>query len=69
MEEFPIYFVLLLVVGAVLLLPIVAFVRSGEARRTAEALREEIRSMRAESSTTTIRLSASPCPPPADCCA
>ncbi|MFY9732982.1 MAG: DUF2339 domain-containing protein [Candidatus Acidiferrales bacterium] len=56
MDEFPIYFVLLLVVGTVLLLPIMAFVRSGEARRTAEALREEIRSLRAEIGRTTARI-------------
>ena len=56
MEEFAIYFVLLLVVGAVLLLPIMAFVRSGEARSTAEALREEIRSLRAELGRTTARI-------------
>ena len=56
MDEFPIYFVGLLVVGTVLLLPIMAFVRSGEARRTAEALREEIRSLRAEIGRTTARI-------------
>ena len=56
MEEFAIYFVLLLLVGAVLLLPILAFVRSGEARRTAEALREEIRSLHQELGRTTARI-------------
>jgi hypothetical protein len=54
--DFSIYFIGLLVVGAVLLLPVMAFVRSGEARRTAEALREEIRSLRAELGRTTARI-------------
>ncbi len=56
MVNFSIYFIGLLVVGAVLLLPVMAFVRSGEARRTAEALREEIRSLRAERGRTTTRI-------------
>ena len=56
MDEFPIYFILLLVVSAVLLLPAFAFVRSGQARSTAEALREEIRSLRTELGRATARI-------------
>ena len=48
MEEFPIYFALLLVAGTILLLPILAFIRSGQARSATESLQEEIRSLRAE---------------------
>jgi uncharacterized membrane protein len=55
-EEFPIYFVGLLVVGTIALLPIVAFIRSGQARSTAEELREEIRLLRAEIGRTTARV-------------
>jgi len=56
LEEFPIYFVGLLVVGTIVLLPIVAFIRSGQARRATESLQEEIRSLRAELGRTTARV-------------
>jgi uncharacterized membrane protein len=55
-DEFPIYFIGLLLVGAVLLLPVMAFIRSGQARSATESLREELRSLRAELGRTTARI-------------
>jgi hypothetical protein len=54
--DFSIYFIGLLVVGAVLLLPVAAFIRSGQARRATESFQEEIRSLRAELGRTTARV-------------
>jgi hypothetical protein len=55
-DEFPIYFIGLVVVGTVLLLPILAFIRSGQARSVTESLQEEIRSLRAELGRATARI-------------
>ena len=56
MDEFPIYFIGLLVVGTVLLLPVMAFIRSGQARSATESLQEEIRSLRTEIGRATARI-------------
>jgi hypothetical protein len=55
-DEFPIYFIGLLVVGTVLLLPVMAFIRSGQARSATESLQEEIRSLRTEIGRATARI-------------
>ena len=56
MDEFPFYFIGLLVVGTVLLLPVMAFIRSGQARSATESLQEEIRSLRTEIGRATARI-------------
>jgi len=55
-DDFPFYFIGLVVVGTVLLLPILAFIRSGQARSATESLKEEIRSLRADLGRATARI-------------